>query len=67
MGQSDSNSSININLKNQENKYKNLFKNQKEMSYHEFEIIYKKSDVVKIFDIIFINNNKEKCKIIYKD
>ena len=37
--------------------------------YNEIEIVYEsnKNKKIKIFDSIFVKNNKDKCKIIYKD
>ena len=69
----DSNNFIDINLKNHENNQINLIKDQKEISDIEYDLIYKnfmefkEGKKLKIFDKIFINNNIDKCKIIYKD
>ena len=42
--------------------------NTKEIN-NEIEIVYEtnKNKKIKIFDSIFVKNNKDKCKIIYKD
>ena len=69
----DSNNFIDINLKNHEHNQINLIKDQKEISDIEYDLIYKnfmefkEGKKLKIFDKIFINNNIDKCEIIYKD
>ena len=52
------------------NKFNNIFKIYKNMNINEINIIYENKDKekeIKIFDEYFVKNNKNNCKIIYKE